>query len=184
MWFIWSLPIFLCSPTDQRTLTFVVVAAGKCPQDYAFTGGQCGGLQIQVSYRICATLPQDLFSGKKVLSFLNCAIVFTQWRWWMCDSLFVFQGCSFPGAAEDHPQLWHLYRDARGGSHTPPLPPWLGCRLWAVSDIFCLPVCLCVCVSAWVSDRQGRRKSNGLGRVLCPKCPSNTCVYDCEILPN
>lgn len=75
---MWSLPIFFCCPTDERTFTFVVVAAGQCPQDYAFTGGQCGGLQIQVSYGVRATFLQDLCGGKKMLSFLNCSIAFTQ----------------------------------------------------------------------------------------------------------
>lgn len=60
LWFIWSLPIFVSSLIDQTTRPSVVVTAGKCPQDCAFTGGQCGGLQIQVSYKVLATLPRAI----------------------------------------------------------------------------------------------------------------------------
>lgn len=150
LWFKLLLPISVCAFIDHRTCR-PVVTAGKRPQDCASTGGQCGGLQIQVSYRVLNT-KQELFSTasyrsvmeqfwiriKTMLSFSHCLIVtvFTQRRWLMCKYLSVFQGCSLPGAAEDHTQLWHLHRDARRRSHPPPLPPWLGCHLWAVSDIF------------------------------------------------
>lgn len=36
--------IFVCLCSDQRTLTFVVVTAGKRSQDCCFLGGQHGGL--------------------------------------------------------------------------------------------------------------------------------------------
>lgn len=75
VWFIWSLPIFVCSLIDQRTRTSVVVTAGKCPQDCAFTGGQCGGLQIQVSYRVHATLMHKLFSALSTGKGCNSAVL-------------------------------------------------------------------------------------------------------------
>lgn len=56
LWFILSLSVFVCCLIDHRTCSFVVVTAGKCPQDCAFTGGQCGRLQIQVSYRVYTSL--------------------------------------------------------------------------------------------------------------------------------
>lgn len=63
--------IFACSPTDLRTCAFVVVTAGKCPQDGAFTGDQCGGLQIQVS----DTLQQEVFRmAEHCLRMLNGTI--------------------------------------------------------------------------------------------------------------
>lgn len=63
LWFIWSLPVFVFSLINQRTRLSVVVTAGKCPQDCAFTGGQCGGLQIQVSYRVLVTLLRELWGA-------------------------------------------------------------------------------------------------------------------------
>lgn len=101
--------------------------------------------------------------------------VFTQWL--MCNSLSVIQECFLPRAAEDHPQLWHIYRDARSRSHTPPLPPRLGCHLWTVRGIFCPDVCM-------PENLADELKEQWVWQHVLSQVPLMRLVFDCEILPN
>lgn len=92
-----------------------------------------------------------------------------------CVSLSAVQGCSLPASVEDHPQLWHFYRDAWCRSHSPPLPARLGCYLWAVSDI-ALVLVICVLLgSLWClrqnirglsKKKRANKKSRGCWRSL------------------